>query len=100
MSFVFMVVHWPRPDRLADLASSMRAMGDTMLTEPGCTAVEPPLVTDDREQLIGISHWTSKEAFLAWGITMPPPGEIVKGELRPRARYMLEAFDPGCAPDS
>jgi hypothetical protein len=94
VSFVFMVVHWPLPEWFERRADSMRAMGDTIRAVPGCLAVEPPLVTDDGQRLIGVSHWSSKEAFLGSGITLRPPGEVVEGEVCPRERYFLETVDP------
>jgi hypothetical protein len=57
---------------------------------PGCVAVEPPYLTEDGTCLVGISKWESKEAFLASGITLRPPDEIVDGETRPRQRFFLE----------
>ncbi len=40
--------------------------------------------------VIGISKWTSREAFLATGITLEPSDEIPPGETRPRQRFLLE----------
>jgi len=39
---------------------------------------------------VGISKWESKQAFLASGITLRPPDEVVEGETRPRQRFFLE----------
>lgn len=93
MSFVFMVVHWPLPEWRERKARSMRAMGGTFRGLPACLAVEPPHLTDDGERLIGVSHWSSQEGFLSSGLTMRPPDEVVEGEARPRARYLLEVED-------
>jgi len=93
VSFIFMVLHWPEPDRRDALAQSMREMRDLLRATPGCLAVEPPYVTDDGSCLVGISKWESKEAFLGSGIKMRPPEEIVDGETRPRQRFLLEEAD-------
>jgi hypothetical protein len=90
MSFIFMVFHWPEAGRRDTLAQSMREMRDVLTGTPGCVAVEPPYLTDDGACLVGISKWESKQAFLASGITLRPPGEIVEGETRPRERFFLE----------
>jgi len=37
-----------------------------------------------------MSKWESRQAFLASGITLRPPGEIAEGETRPRERFLLE----------
>ena len=90
MSFIFMVFHWPEPGRGDALAQSMQEMGSMLAGTAGCTAVEPPYVTDDGACLVGISRWESKQAFLASGITLRPADEVVEGETRPRQRYFLE----------
>jgi len=97
VSFVFMVFHWPEPGHRDALAQSMREMRDVLLETPGCLTVEPPLLTDDGDCLIGISSWESEEAFRASGITLRPPDEIVEGETRPRQRYLLH--EAPAAPD-
>jgi len=90
MSFVFMVFHWPEDGRCDELAQSMREMGGALAGMPGCTAVEPPYLTEDGSCLVGISKWESRQAFFASGITLRPPDEIVDGETRPRQRFLLE----------
>lgn len=98
MSFVFMVFHWPEPGRVETLAESMQEMRETLLGMPGCLEVEPPYLTESGDCLVGISKWESKEAFLASGITLRPPGEIIEGETRPRERFLLhEAKSRGAA---
>jgi quinol monooxygenase YgiN len=90
VSFVFMVFHWPEPDKVDTLAESMREMRDLLLARPGCTAVEPPYLTEDGRCLVGISKWESKEAFEASGITLRPTDEVVEGETHPRQRFLLD----------
>jgi len=85
-----MVFHWPEPDKADTLAASMREMRELLLDKLGCVEVEPPYLTEDGECLVGISKWESKDAFLASGITLQPPEEIVDGEKRPRQRFLLE----------
>ncbi len=84
----------------------MRGMGDAVAGPPGCVHVEPPYLTEDGTCLVGISKWESRQAFLASGITLRPPGEIVEGEIvegetRPRQRFFLgrhNQVDPGRRP--
>jgi hypothetical protein len=76
-------------EKVGRLAASMREMRDLLLAKPGCLEVEPPYLTEDGLCLVGISKWESKEAFLASGITLRPPDEIVEGETRPRERFFL-----------
>ncbi|MCW2934915.1 MAG: hypothetical protein JWM19_5877 [Actinomycetia bacterium] len=90
MSFIFMVLHWPEPGHRDALAQSMREMRDALSGLHGCTAVEPPYLTDDGTCLVGISKWESRQAFFASGLTLRPPDEIVEGETRPRQRLFLE----------
>ena len=94
MSFIFLVLHWPQPDRRDALAQSMREMRNLLAAAPGCLAVEPPYLTDDGSCLVGISKWESREAFLGSGITLRPSNEVVEGETRPRQRFLLEEAGP------
>ncbi len=88
-----MVFHWPEPGRRDALARSMGEMRDLLLAREGCVGVEPPYLTEDGDCLVGISKWASKEAFLAAGIALRPPGEVVEGETRPRQRFFLHEAD-------
>ncbi len=97
MSFIFMVFHWPEPGHGEVLAQSMREMGGALAGLPGCTAVEPPYLTDGGACLVGISKWESREAFFASGITLRPPEEIAEGETRPRQRFFLEEAETKAA---
>lgn len=90
VSFIFMVFHWPEPGRRAEFAESMREMAGALRAIPGCVEVEPPYATEDGECLVGISKWDSREAFLASGVTLRPPDEVVEGETRPRQRFLLD----------
>jgi hypothetical protein len=90
MSFIFMVFHWPEPGYGDVLGQSMRERRDALAGLRGCTAVEPPYLTDDGACLVGISKWESRQAFFASGITLRPPGEIAEGEIRPRQRFFLD----------
>lgn len=85
-----MVFHWPEDGRRDELAQSMREMGGALAGVPGCVAVDPPYLTDDGSCLVGISKWESRQAFVASGITLRPPDEIVEGETRPRQRFLLD----------
>jgi quinol monooxygenase YgiN len=89
MSFVFMVFHWPEPDKVDALAAGMREMREVLLAERGCLGVEPPHMTEDGLCLVGISKWESKEAFET-AITLRPADEIVEGETRRRERFLLD----------
>ena len=90
MIFVFMVLHWPIPERRHELARSMLDMREALLKVPGCVSVDPPYLNQDGECLVGISRWESKQAFLDSGITLLPEDTIVDGETRPRQRLLLE----------
>jgi hypothetical protein len=70
----------------------MAGMRAAMESQPGCLGVDPPLPTEDGTCLVGYSRWQSKQAFLATGITLGPADEIVDGELRPRQRFLLNAY--------
>jgi len=89
--FVFMVLHYPAPERVEDLARGMNEMRAGMQSVPGCLGVDPPLLTDDGTCLVGYSRWESREAFFATGITLGDPDEIPDGEVRPRQRFLLDA---------
>ncbi len=90
MSFVFMVFHYPEPERRDALVRSMNEMRDALRQLPGCIDVEPPYRSEDGNCVVGISKWQSREAFLSSGLELRPPDEIVAGETRPRRRYLLD----------
>ncbi len=90
--FVFMVLHYPTPENRDRLAAGMASMRAAMENQPGCIGVDPPLLTEDGTCLIGYSRWESKEAFLRTGITLGPVSEVIDGELRPRQRFLLNAY--------
>jgi quinol monooxygenase YgiN len=90
MSFVFMVLHWPEPEQLQELAEGMREMREAMLAVPGCLGVDPPYLDQNLTCLVGISRWVSKQAFLELGLTFGDQHETVSGETRPRQRFFLE----------
>lgn len=90
--FVFMVLHYPAPERRDELARGMAEMRSALQSRPGCLGVEPPLLTADGTCLIGYSRWESEEAFRAVGITFGDPDEIPDGEIRPRQRFFLNAY--------
>ena len=92
MSFVFMVLHWPEPGSRDVLARSMRDMAGALKALPGCVAVDPPYLTEDGSCLVGISKWESRQAYLASGITLRSPDEVVAGETSPRQRYLLDSY--------
>lgn len=89
MSFVFVIFHWRDDGHRDTLARSMREMRDLLVSTADCLAVGPPYLTEDGACLVGTSKWESKQAFLASGITLGPPDEIVEGETRPRQRFFL-----------
>lgn len=91
--FVFMVLHYPTHESRDRLAHGMAGMRAAMEDQPGCLGVDPPLLTEDGTCLIGYLQWQSKEAFLATGTTFGPADEIVDGELRPRQRFLLNAYE-------
>jgi uncharacterized protein YndB with AHSA1/START domain len=91
--FVFMVLHYPTPENSARLAQGMADMRATLRSQPGCLGVDPPLLTEDGTCLVGYSRWQSKDAFLATGITLGPANETIEGELRPRQRFLLNAYN-------
>ena len=88
-----MVFHWPEPGRREALAQSMLEMRELLASTPGCTSVEPPLLTEDGSCLVGISKWESRDAFIASGMTLGAPDEVVEGETRPRERFLLESVE-------
>jgi hypothetical protein len=89
VAFVFMVLHYPAPDRAHALALEMAGMRAWMEAQAGCLGVEPPLLSEDGSVLVGFSRWESKQALLDTGVRLGAPGDIPEGELRPRQRYFL-----------
>ena len=69
--FLFYSVHYPYPDKEALLVQSMHAFGELMSKQPGFVFVAPyPFKDLEKGTLMGISMWTSREAFEVASITM------------------------------
>ncbi|HLZ48666.1 MAG TPA: antibiotic biosynthesis monooxygenase [Candidatus Limnocylindria bacterium] len=96
MSFVFMVFHYPAAEHRDELIRSMREMATHMSRHAGFIDAGP--WSDERhpERIIGLSRWSSRDAFLASGITVAPDSdEVPEGEVRPRERFFLDQAHPG-----
>lgn len=90
--FVFMTFHYPSPETVAALAEGMARMRGWMESQPGCIGVDPPLLSQDGDCLVGYSRWESRQAFLATGIDIDTLGDTPSSELRPRQPYFLTSL--------
>jgi heme-degrading monooxygenase HmoA len=91
MTYIFMAVHYPAPGKLDDVYASMQQMAASAAGTPGLLEIGPWL-DRDRTRVVGVSKWTSREAFEA---AMPGSGvrsDIVHpGETKPREYFHLES---------
>ena len=90
MTYIYMVIHHPKPEHRDDLIDSMVERAELMARTPGFIDAGPWEVDGD-SRIIGIARWTSKETFLA----AVPPGfgnatdETHEWETRPREVFHL-----------
>jgi Antibiotic biosynthesis monooxygenase len=90
VSYIFLVVHHPKPEHRDELMHSMVERAELMAETPGFIEAGPWQVVDD-QRIVGISRWESQEAFLA----AVPPGfgvstsDVHEWETRPREVFHL-----------
>jgi len=91
MTYIFMAMHYPAAGKLDEVHASMRRMAESAAGTPGLLEIGPWL-DRDRTRVVGISKWTSREAFEA---AMPgsgvPSETIHPGESKPREYFHLES---------
>ena len=91
MSYIFIVIHHPKPEHRDDLIRGMIERAELMAGTPGFIDAGPWEIEDDR-RIVGIARWDSKEAFLA----AVPPGfgaptsDVDEWETRPRELFHLK----------
>jgi heme-degrading monooxygenase HmoA len=64
MTYMFMVIHHPKPEHRDDLIHGMVERAELMATTPGFIEAGPWEIEND-QRIVGISRWESKEAFAA-----------------------------------
>ena len=93
--FLFYSVHYPYPDTEALLVQSMHILGEVMSKQPGFVFVAPyPFKDPEKGTLMGISMWTSREAFGAASITLQNVRDTRPAddwESKPTEVYMLDS---------
>ncbi len=62
MAFMFIAVHYPKPEHREDVLRSMQRVGDALRGSPGLLQVGP-WKEEDGKRLMGISVWESRGAF-------------------------------------
>jgi hypothetical protein len=91
MSYVFMVIHRPKPEHRDDLVRGMVERAELMAGRPGFLEAGPWEV-EDNGRIVGIARFESKEAFLA--AVAPgfggPTSDVHEWETRPRVLLHLE----------
>jgi hypothetical protein len=90
MPYTYLVLHHPKPEHRADLIGGMIEMAEILRGQTGFIDAGP-WEDEGSDRIVGISRWTSKEAFLA----AAPPGfgvpstTIHKWETQPRQIFHL-----------
>jgi Antibiotic biosynthesis monooxygenase len=90
VSYIFLVVHHPKPEHRDELIQAMVERAELMAETPGFVEAAPWQVVDD-QRIVGIASWESQEAFLA----AVPPGfgvptrDVHEWETRPREIFHL-----------
>jgi hypothetical protein len=91
MTFIFMCVHYPKPECREQLLRGMTEMGELMAQTPGFIEAGPWQELGS-ERVVGISRWESRETFLA----AVPPGfgepssNVHEWETQPREPFQIE----------
>jgi hypothetical protein len=98
MSYIFMVIHHPKPEHRDDLIRGMVERAELLATTPGFVEAGPWEMQDD-QRIVGIARWESKEAFLAsvspgFGV---PTDDVHEWETRPRELLHLTSPSPSRA---
>jgi heme-degrading monooxygenase HmoA len=87
MGFAFMVLHYPEQGNQEQLARNMNEFGAMLEGADGLVSVGA-WYDEDRDCLVGLSTWESRESFDAFGIK-PAGSDVPEGERAPRERYFL-----------
>ncbi|MFD6179390.1 MULTISPECIES: antibiotic biosynthesis monooxygenase family protein [unclassified Isoptericola] len=94
MTFAFVAIHHPRPERRQELLDGMLEMGTVMAAAPGYLGAGP-WEDAHTDRILGISFWESEAAFRA----AVPPGigdpsdEVPEAETRPRDVFLLQSYE-------
>jgi quinol monooxygenase YgiN len=91
VTFIFIAIHHARPEHRDEVLDSMREMAGILADEPGFIEAAPWLDADGL-RVVGVSRWTSREAFEA-AVTIPTGDAalaVPPRESRPRERLLLE----------
>ena len=93
--FLFYSIHYPFPDKEALLVQSMHAFGELMSQQPGFVFVAPyPFKDPEKGTLMGISMWTTREAFEAASVALQSARSIrpaADWERKPTEVYRLDS---------
>jgi heme-degrading monooxygenase HmoA len=87
MGFAFMVLHYPVAGNREQLARDMNEFGAMLEGADGLVSAAA-WYDEDRDCLVGLSTWESRESFDAFGIE-PAGSDVPAGERAPRERYFL-----------
>jgi heme-degrading monooxygenase HmoA len=90
LTYLFMILHYPRPEYRDELLAGMSRVADVMRTVPGCLEVAPWQQLDS-ECVAAVSRWDSPEATkLGWAAVEAAgldPSFNPRGEFRERERF-------------
>lgn len=62
MAFIFIAIHYPRPEHREDVLRSMQRVGEALKGAPGLLQVGP-WQEEEGDRLMGISVWESRGTF-------------------------------------
>ena len=90
--FVYMAIHYPKPEEEALLIEAMHRLGTAVQNQPGLTYINAHKDAQ-RGVIVAISIWETKEAMLAAGPLIMGATKDVPfddWEARPREIYQLD----------
>ncbi len=64
MRYLYLVIHYPKPEHVEDLLTEMRRLDETMRGTPGLLQIGP-WREEQTGRIVALSLWESREAFAA-----------------------------------
>lgn len=95
MRYLYLAIHYPKPEHVDNLLGAMKRLGEALQTVPGL--LEATAWKDQASgRIVAISSWESRQAFLN---ARPVIGEAIKDvpfdawEAQPRELFNLDEIE-------
>ncbi len=93
MSYLYLALHYPKPEHLDDLLAAMRRLNDALQDAPGLLQIGA-WREESSNRIVAISLWESQQAFqAALGRIASAVADVPFSEWEERPRELIRATD-------